>query len=156
MAPEVPLRNSLLLRLLIASFAISLVSIAATAWLTARSTTLAIKQERGQILADDATIQNMLEGFAASHPSWEGAERTVQDLARRTGRGIVITTRAREVITASDRSSVDRLPLNASAVIDPLHLSPLPDQGATRRRKSPESTHGRSAPTCFPQRNGRS
>ncbi|MEU2757571.1 sensor histidine kinase [Streptomyces albidoflavus] len=130
MAPEVPLRNSLLLRLLIASFAISLVSIAATAWLTARSTTLAIKQERGQILADDATIQNMLEGFAASHPSWEGAERTVQDLARRTGRGIVITTRAREVITASDRSSVDRLPLNASAVIDPLHLSPLPDQGA--------------------------
>ncbi|MFJ4946477.1 sensor histidine kinase [Streptomyces albidoflavus] len=130
MAPEVPLRNSLLLRLLIASFAISLVSIAATAWLTARGTTLAIKQERGQILADDATIQNMLEGFAASHPSWEGAERTVQDLARRTGRGIVITTRAREVITASDRSSVDRLPLNASAVIDPLHLSPLPDQGA--------------------------
>lgn len=130
MAPEVPLRNSLLLRLLIASFAISLVSIAATAWLTARSTTLALKQERGQILADDATIQNTLEGFAASHPNWDGAERTVRDLARRTGRGIVIATRAREVITASDRSSVDRLPLNASAVIDPLHLSPLPDQGA--------------------------
>ncbi|MDC2949530.1 sensor histidine kinase [Streptomyces heilongjiangensis] len=129
MAPEVPLRNSLLLRLLITSVAISLVSIAATAWLTARSTTLAIKQERGQILADDATIQHTLEGFAALHPSWDGAEHTVRDLARRTGRGIVITTRARQVIAASDRSAVDRLPLNASAVIDPLHLSPSPDQG---------------------------
>ncbi|MFE1048059.1 sensor histidine kinase [Streptomyces olivaceus] len=130
MAPEVPLRNSLLLRLLIASFAISLVSIAATAWLTSRSTTLAIKQERGQILADDATIQNTLEGFAAVHRNWDEAGHTVQELARRTGRGIVITTRAREVITASDRSDVDRLPLNASAVIDPLHLSPSSDQGA--------------------------
>ncbi|KOV19140.1 HAMP domain-containing sensor histidine kinase [Streptomyces caelestis] len=128
MAPEVPLRNSLLLRLLITSVAISLVSIAATAWLTARSTTLAIKQERGQILADDAAIQNTLEGFAASHPDWDGAERTVRDLARRTGRGIVITTRARQVITASDRSAADRLPLNASAVIDPLHLNPPPGQ----------------------------
>ncbi|EGX59970.1 two-component system histidine kinase [Streptomyces zinciresistens K42] len=130
MAPEVPLRDSLLLRLLIASFAISLVSIAATAWLTARSTTIAIKQERGQILADDATIQNTLEGFAAVQPNWDEAGRTVRDLARRTGRGIVITTRAREVITASDRSAADRLPLTASAVIDPLNLSPPSEQGA--------------------------
>ncbi|WP_128382454.1 sensor histidine kinase [Streptomyces cavernae] len=128
MVSEVPLRNSLLVRLLITSVLISLVSIGATAWLTVRGTTVAIEQERGQDLADDATIQETLEGFAATHRNWNGVERTVRDLSRKTGRTIILTTRARQVIAASQRSAAERLPVNESAVIDPLHVAPSTDQ----------------------------
>ena len=124
MTSEVPLRNSLLFRLLVTSVLISLVSIGATAWLTVRGTTVAIEQERGQVLADDATIQETLEGFAATHSDWQGVERTVLDLSRSTGRTIVLTTRARQIIAASHRPGAERLPLNESAVIDPLHVAP--------------------------------
>ncbi|MEU0804921.1 HAMP domain-containing sensor histidine kinase [Streptomyces sp. NPDC005970] len=129
MTSEVPLRNSLLFRLLITSVLISLVSIGATAWLTVRGTTLAIEQERGQVLADDATIQDTLEGFAAANRNWNGVERTVLDLSRSTGRTIILTTRTRQVIATSHRPAAERLPLNASAVIDPLHVAPFTDQG---------------------------
>ncbi|MFI0502357.1 sensor histidine kinase [Streptomyces albogriseolus] len=124
MTSEVPLHNSLLFRLLVTSVLISLVSIGATAWLTVRGTTVAIEQERGQALADDATIQETLEGFAATHSDWKGVERTVLGLSRSTGRTIVLTTRARQIIAASHRSAAERLPLNESAVIDPLHVAP--------------------------------
>lgn len=129
MAAEVPLRNSLLLRLLLTSLVISLLSIGATAWLTVRGTSLAIEQERGQVLADDAAIQDTLTAFAASHRSWEGVERIVRELAVRTGRGIVLTTRTRRPITTSDRERAGDLPVNASAVIDPLHVTAHPGQG---------------------------
>ncbi|ANS62428.1 putative two-component system sensor kinase [Streptomyces lincolnensis] len=128
MRSEIPLRNSLLSRLLVTSVLISLVSIGATAWLTVRGTTVAIEQERGQALADDATVQDTLEGFAATHRNWNGVERTVLDLSRSTGRTIILTTRARQVITTSHRSAAERLPLNESAVIDPLHVAPSTDQ----------------------------
>ncbi|MGP4007702.1 sensor histidine kinase [Streptomyces sp. 4N124] len=129
MASEVPLRNSLLLRLLITSVLISLVSIGATAWLTVRGTTVAIEQEQGQALVDDATIQDTLEGFAATHRNWNGVQRTVLDLSRSTGRTIILTTRARQVIATSHRPAAEQLPLNESAVIDPLHVAPSTDQG---------------------------
>ncbi|AZM59626.1 MULTISPECIES: sensor histidine kinase [unclassified Streptomyces] len=129
MTAEVPLRNSLLLRLLLTSLVISLLSIGATAWLTVRGTSLAIEQERGQVLADDTAVQDTLTAFAATHRSWEGVERTVRELADRTGRGIVLTTRNRRLITASDRDRAGDLPVNASAVIDPLHVTAHPGQG---------------------------
>ncbi|MGW2211913.1 sensor histidine kinase [Streptomyces sp. NPDC001781] len=136
MTSEVPLRNSLLFRLLVTSVLISLVSIGATAWLTVRGTTVAIEQERGQVLADDATIQDTLEGFAATHRDWNGIERTLRDLSRSTGRTIVLTTRARRIIAASHRSAAKRLPLDQSAVIDPLHVAPSTDQGAGRAEQA--------------------
>lgn len=129
MTAEVPLRNSLLLRLLLTSLVISLLSIGATAWLTVRGTSLAIEQERGQVLADDTAVQDTLTAFAATHRGWEGVERTVRELADRTGRGIVLTTRNRRPITASDPDRARDLPVNASAVIDPLHVTAHPGQG---------------------------
>lgn len=136
MKSEVPLRNSLLLRLLITSVLISLVSIGATAWLTVRGTTVAIEQERGQYLADDATIQDTLEGFAATHRNWNGVEATVLDLFRSTGRTIILTTRERQVIAASQPSAAERLPLDASALIDPLRVAPSTDQGVGRAEQA--------------------
>ncbi|TCC44288.1 hypothetical protein E0H75_36210 [Kribbella capetownensis] len=45
-------RRSVLVRLLVAAVLVSLCSIAATAWLATRSTTVAIQQQRGRALAD--------------------------------------------------------------------------------------------------------
>lgn len=61
-------------------------SVAATAWLAVQTTSGAIKQEQGQNLTADARIYNTLLGYAAYHPTWEGVDSTVRDLARQSGR----------------------------------------------------------------------
>ncbi len=87
MARKIPLRNSLLARLLSTSVLIALLSIGSTAWLVMRSTTLAIDQEHGQVLADDTRIQDVLTGYAARHRGWEEVTRTVRQLAGETAAG---------------------------------------------------------------------
>ncbi|MFJ9589104.1 HAMP domain-containing sensor histidine kinase [Streptomyces acidicola] len=120
MARRVPLRSSLLARLLGTSVLIALLSTGSTAWLVFRSTTLAIEQERGDVLADDMGIQDALTGYAARHRDWKGVSRTVRRLAEKTGRRITLTTRERRLIADSGRGQSD-LPARASAVIDPLN-----------------------------------
>lgn len=122
MARDIPLRKSLLTRLLAVSVLVSVVSIAATAWLAAQTTSGAIRQEQGQVLADDARVYDELLGLAAGAPGWRGAEKTVRELARQTGRRIALTTQDRVVIADSrnkGRPGAD-LPSKASAVVDPL------------------------------------
>ena len=53
---RMPLRKSLLVRLLITSVLIAVCSVAATAWLAVQTTTRAIREEQGQVLADDMDI----------------------------------------------------------------------------------------------------
>ncbi|MEV6757381.1 ATP-binding protein [Streptomyces sp. NPDC051214] len=124
MARDIPFRKSLLPRLLAVSVLVSVVSIAATAWLAAQTTSGAIRQEQGQVLADDARVYDELLGLAASAPGWQGAEKTVRELARQTGRRITLTTQDRVVIADSRRTDGSRagaeLPSKASAVVDPL------------------------------------
>ncbi len=119
MRREVPLRRSLLLRLLALSFVVSVCSIAATAWLAARTATGAIRQEQGQALADDAKIYDALLGYAATHQNWTGAAATVGSLARETGRRIALTDQNRTPI-ADSAPGTDPLPASASATVDPL------------------------------------
>lgn len=57
---RLPLRKSLLGRLLAVSALVAACSVAATAWLAVQTTSGAIKQEQGQNLADDARIYNTL------------------------------------------------------------------------------------------------
>ncbi|MEV0527139.1 ATP-binding protein [Streptomyces sp. NPDC050439] len=124
MARDIPFRKSLLPRLLAVSVLVSVLSIAATAWLAAQTTSGAIRQEQGQVLADDARVYDELLGLAATAPGWQGAEKTVRELARQTGRRITLTTQDRVVIADSRRSDGSRagveLPSKASAVVDPL------------------------------------
>ncbi|MEU7578753.1 ATP-binding protein [Streptomyces sp. NPDC041068] len=116
-----PLRKSLLARLLAVSVLVSVGSIAATAWLAAQTTSGALKQEQGQVLADDARIYDKLLGVGASAPQWRDADEAVRELSRSTGRRIALTTQDRKVIadSASRRTS---LPPTASAVLDPLSV----------------------------------
>ncbi|RZT83175.1 two-component system sensor histidine kinase BaeS [Micromonospora violae] len=122
MAGEVPLRRSLLLRLLALAVLIAVSSIAATAWLAVRTTTGAIRQEQGQALADDARIYDTLLGYAATHPSWDGVDTALQPLARDVGRRIALTTEAGTLI-ADSTPGAGPLPTTPSATVDALAVN---------------------------------
>jgi two-component system sensor histidine kinase BaeS len=112
-------RRGLLVRLLVVSVVVALCSIAATAWLAAKTTTVAISQQQGQALADDTKIYDTLVGYAAVHHDWSGVAPVVQDLATRTGRHIELATPDRRLIVGTEP-----LPDKASAVVDPLAVDP--------------------------------
>ncbi|MFC4534466.1 HAMP domain-containing sensor histidine kinase [Sphaerisporangium dianthi] len=137
-AREVPLRRSLLVRLLAVSVLVSLCSIAATAWLTVRSTSVAIRQEQGQALADDTQVYDALLGYAAGHASWDGAGPTVARLAARVGRRITLTTEDRRTVLDSDRGPVT-LPARPAAVIEPLAVDTALAAGASSGRIDPRA-----------------
>ncbi|MFC8427695.1 sensor histidine kinase [Streptomyces sp. NPDC057253] len=120
---RLPLRRSLLIRLLAASITIAVCSVAATAWLAARTTTSAIQQEQGQVLADDARIYDTLIGYAAEHTDWSAVRPALKRLSAQTGRHITLTTQDRRPVAASDSVSQE-LPANASALVDPLRADP--------------------------------
>ena len=110
-------RSSLLVRLLAVSIVVSVLSVAATAWLAVRATTRAVQQERGRALTDDAKIYDALVGYAATHRDWAGAGELVRSLAAGTGRRIVLTDRDRRPLA---ESAAGRLPDRPSATVDPL------------------------------------
>ncbi|WP_327289702.1 sensor histidine kinase [Streptomyces sp. NBC_01198] len=135
---RLPLRRSLLGRLLTVSALVASCSVAATAWLAVQTTSGAIRQEQGQNLSADAEIYNALTGYAATHPDWDGVGATVRKLARQSQRRIALTTQARGPIfdSAADgpgSAAADPLPAQSSAVIDPLSVDTalLPDAAST-------------------------
>jgi two-component system sensor histidine kinase BaeS len=131
-------------RLLAGAVLIALCSIAATAWLAARSTTVAIQQQQGRALADDSKIYDALLGYASTHPQWTGVEGLIDRLSRETGRQISLTSRNRKLIagTTGDldgASSVTADPLNVdpdlggSDRIDPRAIGPFKLSAADRK-----------------------
>ncbi|WP_043671651.1 sensor histidine kinase [Streptomyces xylophagus] len=138
MRAEVPLRRSLLVRLLATSVMIAVCSVAATAWLAARTTSSAIQQEQGQLLSSDTEIYDTVVGYAAVHPDWNGVAPTLRRLAERTGRRITLTTQSRRTIAASS-ASTSALPTRASAVVDPLHTDPALLSGGETDRIDPRA-----------------
>ncbi|MFE1963370.1 sensor histidine kinase [Streptomyces sp. NPDC059479] len=104
---RLPLRKSLLGRLLTVSVLVASCSVAATAWLAVQTTSGAIRQQQGQNLSSDAKIYNTLLGYAATHPGWEGVDGTVRELARQSQRRIALTTQDRRLLfdSLSDSSS---------------------------------------------------
>ncbi|MEU3463525.1 HAMP domain-containing sensor histidine kinase [Streptomyces sp. NPDC006733] len=131
MGRNVPLRKSLLARLLVTSVLIAVCSIVATAWLAVQTTTRAIQQEQGQILSDDAKIHDTLTGWAAGHRDWSGVQPVIERLARVTGRRVALTDQDRHVL-ADSAPKAPGLPPRAFAVIDALRSdTPLQGQGAS-------------------------
>ncbi|ONI81026.1 two-component sensor histidine kinase [Actinosynnema sp. ALI-1.44] len=117
-------RRSLLVRLLVVSIVVALCAIAATAWLAAQTTTVAIKQAQGQALADDARIYDTLVGYAATHKDWSGVEPVVRALGDQTGRLIALATSDRAVLVGGQP-----LPDKPNAVVDPLAVDPVLSAG---------------------------
>ncbi|MFI8352185.1 sensor histidine kinase [Streptomyces cyaneofuscatus] len=120
---RVPLRRSLLGRLLGVSALVAACSVAATAWLAVQTTSGAIRQEQGQNLAADARIYDTLLGYAARHPTWDGVDATVRELAEQSGRRVALTTQSRQPLADSATAATPpALPPEASAVVDPLSV----------------------------------
>ncbi|MFH8474125.1 sensor histidine kinase [Streptomyces sp. NPDC018000] len=142
---RLPLRKSLFGRLLAVSALVAACSVAATAWLAVQTTSGAIKQEQGQNLTADARIYNTLLGYAAAHPTWDGVDRTVRELARQSGRRIALTTEQRRPLADSaGRTSPPALPPQASAIVDPLSVDTALSQtlgraGVTADRVDPRA-----------------
>ncbi|MFJ8025152.1 sensor histidine kinase [Streptomyces sp. NPDC096311] len=129
MSSGIPLRKRLLVRLMITSVLIALCSVAATAWLAVQTTTRAIQEEQGQVLADDTDILRQLSGYAATHPSWAGVQDTLLRLSAAKGRRIALTTADRTPIADSAKSRT-ALPPGAAATVDPLHTDTYSEPGA--------------------------
>jgi two-component system sensor histidine kinase BaeS len=126
-AHRVPLRRSLVVRLLATSILVAVCATVTTAWLVVQSTTRAVRQEQGRSLADDTKIYDTLLGYAATHKDWSGVGPLIDEQARERGRRITLTTEDRQVIAGS----TDGPPLRTarpSVTVDPLRV----DLGLTR------------------------
>ncbi|MEU9926115.1 HAMP domain-containing sensor histidine kinase [Streptomyces anulatus] len=120
---RLPLRRSLLGRLLAVSALVAACSVAATAWIAVQTTSGAIKQEQGQNLTADARIYDTLLDYAARNPTWDGVGATVRELARESGRRVALTTQGRQPLADSaTAATAPALPPQASAVVDALSV----------------------------------
>ncbi|WP_328623842.1 HAMP domain-containing histidine kinase [Streptomyces sp. NBC_00353] len=128
-SPVIPWRKSLLVRLLLTSVAIAVLSVGATAWLAVQITTRAVQEERGQVLSDDSTILRKLSGFAATHADWTGVQTTVRTLSRTMDRRIALTSANGRPI-ADSAAPGTALPVRASAAVDPLSTDTYTEPGA--------------------------
>ncbi|MDG9675295.1 HAMP domain-containing sensor histidine kinase [Micromonospora sp. DH14] len=118
---QVPLRHSLVTRLLVSSVAIALAAISATAWLAATTTTRAITDEQGGAVADQRAVYEELVGYAATHHDWSGGAALVHSRAAELGRRITLTTDDHQIILDSQDGPALRNTL-PSAVVDPLNV----------------------------------
>jgi two-component system, OmpR family, sensor histidine kinase BaeS len=109
--------RSLLVRLLAVSLTVAVCAIAATAWLTYRTTSDHLQNEVDRVLETDAAIYQELEDYARQHPTWDEAGTFVSRLSNRTGRRIALTTPGGTLI--SDSAAPDAgLPSAPAALID--------------------------------------
>ncbi|MBL7257208.1 sensor histidine kinase [Paractinoplanes lichenicola] len=128
---RVPLRHSLVTRLLVTSVLIAIAGIASTAWLAVRTATRAISQEQGRALADDKGVYDMLVEYAATHADWTGAPKLIQERAQKLGRRITLMTDDRAVIVDSGPGPSLHT-ARPSAVVDPLNLDLSLTGGSSR------------------------
>ncbi|MFJ4783788.1 sensor histidine kinase [Streptomyces sp. NPDC088794] len=108
-----------MIRLLLVSALVAACSVAATAWIAVQTTSGAIKKQQGQNHADDNLLLDTLTGYAATHPNWDKVGPLVRDLARSSGRRIVLTTQ-NGIPLAGDTAGSASLSDRAWAVVDPL------------------------------------
>jgi two-component system sensor histidine kinase BaeS len=118
---RVPLRHSLVTRLLLTVTGVLIVAVGATAWLATQTATRAIRQEQGRSLADDKGLYEALVGYAATHPDWSAVGPLLHDQARELGRRITLTTAQRQVIADSATGPPPAM-TRPSATVDPLRL----------------------------------
>ncbi|MGI5404806.1 sensor histidine kinase [Streptomyces sp. CA-135486] len=128
-SPRIPWRKSLLVRLVLTSVAITVVSVGATSWLAVETTTRAIQEERGQVLSDDTDILRQLSGFAATHADWDGVQSLVRTLSDTMARRIALTTDTGYPI-ADSAAPGTALPARASATVEPLNTDTYTEPGA--------------------------
>ncbi|SDW58328.1 two-component system, OmpR family, sensor histidine kinase BaeS [Amycolatopsis xylanica] len=129
------MRRSLIGRLLAVSVLVAVCSIAATAWLAARTTSGAIQQEQGRALADDSKIYQGLLGYAATHKGWKDVGPVLANHAEFAGRRVALTTTDGKPIADTGTGP---LPTKPSALVDPLAVDA--DLTTSADRIAPQAT----------------
>ncbi|WP_223884106.1 sensor histidine kinase [Micromonospora craniellae] len=120
-ARRVPIRHSLVTRLLVTSVLIAIAAITSTAWLATRTATRAISQEQGRSLAENTEVYNELIGYAATHPDWSVVSPLIEQRAAGLDRRITLMTDDRTIVADTlDGPSLDSA--RPAAVVDPLNL----------------------------------
>ncbi|MGV9311565.1 sensor histidine kinase [Streptomyces sp. NPDC003691] len=150
-ARRLPLRKSLLGRLLTVSALVAVCSVAATAWLAAQTTSGAIKREQGRDLAKDARIYRELLGHAATNRQWDGAEKKIVQLAAANDRRIALVNPRDGLVVADSAAGKNPplLPETPTAVIDPLGVDAA--FGGTTEGAVPATTVGNSRGSIDPR-----
>jgi two-component system sensor histidine kinase BaeS len=128
---RVPLRRSLLLRLLATSVLVAVCAIVATAWLAVKTTTTAIRQEQGRSLANDTNVYRELVGYAATHKNWSAVRGTIDELAKDTGRRVTLLTQDGRPIVDSVATGPSLRGARPSATVDALNLDQALTGGTT-------------------------
>ncbi len=76
--------HSLLVRLSVLTLAVTVLAVAATAWLAVLILNRGIQQVNGQSQAEVASVYRTLLQYGATHRDWAGAGPVVDALSRRT------------------------------------------------------------------------
>src|ERR1700743_2049738 len=116
------------------------------------STTAAIRQQHGKSLTLDAQIYQRLVHYAARHRNWGGAQPLVRQLADRTHRRLILTTRTHRRLAASATSA--HLPRPATAIVNALSVdrarAPQSDPDGIATGVTGPYRQGASAPASAP------
>jgi two-component system, OmpR family, sensor histidine kinase BaeS len=126
--------RSLRARLLLATIAIAVAAVGATAWLTSRSTESSVRGDFERTLEVDGSIYNTLVAYAATHRDWSEVDDFVRSLADRTGRRVALTTpRGRPIVDSArlDGGSGAPLPGRPVGIVDPVNPA-IMDDGSTQ------------------------
>ena len=119
---RVPLRHSLITRLLVTMVGVMIVAVGATAWLATQTATRAIRQEQGRSLAGEKGLYEALIGYAATHSDWSEVGPLLRSQARVLGRRVTLTTASRAPIASSTSLGVVSDLSLPVATVDPLRL----------------------------------
>ncbi len=126
---RIPWRRRLVVRLLATSIVIAVCAIAATAWLAVQTSTSTLRQEQGQVLADDRALYDLLIAHAATTPNWAGVRRILA--SGRTDRRITLLTQDGTLI-AETAPGPDLGDARPSALVDPLNVDLSISSGTER------------------------
>lgn len=124
-AERVPWRRSLFLTIFASGAVVAIIAVAAATWVTVRSTTVAVQEQQQRSLHTESTVLDALQGWAATHASWQDAGPLVKSLAATAGQRVVVASPRGEVLADSSgepRGEVD--PTRATATVDALHVDP--------------------------------
>jgi two-component system, OmpR family, sensor histidine kinase BaeS len=131
------MRHSLLVRLSALTLAVTVVSVAATAWLAALILNRGIQQANGKSQAEIVSVYATLLQYGATHRDWAGVGPVVNALSRRTKQQIALTDLSDQRL-AFAQTTPQALPLGSPvAVVDPLHVDPSLDPVAPASRIDP-------------------
>ncbi|WP_193611245.1 sensor histidine kinase [Nocardioides lijunqiniae] len=118
----VPWHRSFFLRFFAIAALVAVIAVVAAAYVTVHATTVAVRDEQRGSLNLEARTYSRLIDYAATHRSWDGADRLVARLAQDAGRSVAITDLAGRTLVTSDGDVSSRAPSQARATLDALDV----------------------------------